>query len=399
MLIKSKNLARYPALRKIVPFEAGEVTKQAQLEIHKARQEAKAIRQEAEKVLEESKRSLADAEEKSKEVVRSANAQAEEIKKRTYEETLQVAKAEAEQIKTEARQLLAELFEVKRKALTEAHKDIIKVALDLAEKIIKYQVSIDTNILKTQVIEAIKRATTEADRVQVYVNPQDLNLLLKTIPELEKLFPSGIEIVPLVDDSVDQGSCIVETKSGQLDASFSTQLATLRNLLTKLEIKEPEISEVSLITSGEAELQTKEPEIKQQEELLQEEEKEALKEELLNDEPLIQMQEEEKFPFTSVAEDKVLEIPEEITKKVKEQGGLKKKLTSGDLIKRTKEEMEELDERLEYEEEEEEKEETPKPKSILRPKKQPSAGKVSEIASELEKSSEWKDLLQDEDEE
>lgn len=393
MLIKGKNLARLPGAPKVVPLEVSETTKKAQLEIHKAKQEAKAIRLEAEKVLEESKKRLSDAQAKASEVIKSAQAQAEEIKKRTYNEILQVAGQEAEGIKSEAREILIELFEVKRKALTEAHKDIIKVALDLAEKIIKYQASIDSNVLKTQVIEAIKKATTESDRVQVYVNPQELKSLEKIIPELVKLFPSGIEIVPLTNDSVDQGSCIVETKSGQLDASFSTQLATLASLVTKLDVKEPEVFVGAPQQGAVSYEETDEISIQ-----------EAESPQDVN-EPLINLQEEESFPFGDVAkkpleekifnkepvqkDNEVLEIPEEIAKKVIEQiAPVKKKLVLDDIVQRTKEEAEELDEEHEY-----------PPKTILRPKKPQATSQFSGIAQELEKSPEWKDLLQDEDDE
>lgn len=429
MLIKHKRLAKISGSHRVIPLDASEVSRATQLEIHKAKQEAKAIRQEAESVLEGSRKKLSEAEAKVKEIIKDANDKAAEIKEKVYRETLELATKEADEMKSQSRQLLEELFEVKREALSQAHNDIIKVALDLTEKIIKYQASIDPNVLKTQVLEAVKRATSEADRVQVFVNPADLETLEKTIPEITKLFPSGIDIVPLSNDSVDQGSCIVETRSGQLDSSFSTQLKSLTSLVSNLEVKPPQISikeatSLSVLSKHdefleeEGDLLEEEVPEQTQEDVLAQEEPE-LKKGLLGNEPLISLFEEEKeFPFAASEKKKgvdILEIPEEIASKIKEvktevkepaaEIPKKKKLVTGALPLRTKEEAEELDEpdedlELEIEEEEKElKKEGAETKSVLKPKKPKSSSDVSNIAQDIEKNPEWKDLVQGEDEE
>ena len=438
MLIKHKRLEKIRGSHRVAPLDASEVSRATQLEIHKAKQEARAIRQEAESVLEGSRKKLSEAEAKVKEIIKDANDKAAEIKEKVYRETLELATKEADEMKSQSRQLLEELFEVKREALSQAHNDIIKVALDLTEKIIKYQASIDPNVLKTQVLEAIKRATTETDRVQVFVNPADLETLEKTIPEITKLFPSGIDIVPLSNDSVDQGSCIVETRSGQLDSSFSTQLKSLTSLVSNLEVEPPQIG-IKEATSLSV-LPKHDELLEEERDLLEEEEKEItqedvptqeterLKKELLAEEPLINLIEEEKeFPFAvidkkeegqafqEIIKGDILEIPPEIASKIKEvkteakepaaEIPKRKKLVTETLPLRTKEEAEELDEpdedlELDIEEEEEElKKEDNETKSVLKPKKLKSSSDVSNIAQDIEKNPEWKDLVQGEDEE
>ncbi len=438
MLIKKKKLANIKSLHTIVtPIQPSESTRAAQLEIHKAKQEAKAIKEEAEKVLLESNTKLQEAQKKARELIQDANIEAKNIKEKVYKETLNKAIQESEVIKNEARELLLELFEVKRKALDQAHRQIINIALDLATKIIRYQASVDPNVLKVQVVEAIKKATTEADRVQVFVNPSDLKTLQENIPEISNLFPKGVDIIPLAKESVDLGSCILETKSGQLDASFSTQLGVLTGLLNHLEVKEPEITIDENIPIS---YENPEPQVVD-EDLTSEEE--ILKQELFSEEPLLKLPEETvDFQFKSgepldLVEEDILEIPEEIAQKIsneippeskKEEIIDKpvpkiKKESMENLFERTKEEAEELDEIskeesqieiavpesaktkeeliFEYEEDdelEEEKEEAIDTSRILKPKKKPST-QVSDIASELEKNPEWKDLVQGEDEE
>src|SRR3989338_1442131 len=443
MLIKKRKLSTLRTVSSVKTVHAGETTRAIELEIHKAKQEANFIRQEAEKVLAESQRKLKEAEEKVKEIIRTTNLEAKTLKEQVYNETLNAATVEAEQIKNNAKEILKELFEVKVKALNQAHSDIINIALDLAKKIIRYEASVDPNVLKVQVVEAIKRATPDTDRVQVYVNPSELAKLQESIPELEKLFPRGINIIPLAKESVDPGSCIVETKSGQLDASFSTQLGVLTNLIANIEVKEPEIyfEEEIPVDTGQSqtvlfeESETALPLVEEEVYFTFEEAK--LKSELLNDEPLIQMPKQvETFPFSKenkpeeatvfdAVDEEVLEVPHEIISeaidvKAEPPAPTKKKIDLGNTFERTREEAEELDKesvipeqkiepqievsqpQFEYEEDDElpeEKEKKPVIKSILRPKKKAPSQQISEIASEIEKSPEWKDLVQGEDEE
>lgn len=368
MLIKSKRLPKTMRLSEAV----SETTRRAELEIHKARQEARLIKGEAESILVESQKKLSEAEEKAKQIIKEANNKAAELKDKVYKEILLSANKEAEEIRNKSKQLLKELFEVKREALNQAHNEIIKVALDLASKVIKYQASIDPNVLKTQVMESIKKATTEADRVQVFVNPVDLETLKQSIPDMEKLFPIGVDIVPLPNDSVDQGSCMIETKSGQLDARFSTQLATLTNLVTSLEIPQPEITIKEDIVPLE---QPVKPIV--EEDILSREEEE-LREELLGEKPLIDL----------IREEEIQESEEEILIKEAPVQKKKKLFTEG-LVERSKEEVEELDEL---------DEEEITSNSILKPKRKPHSTQITNIAEEVEQSPEWKDLVQEEDE-
>ena len=371
--------------RKLVSVSGGRETARAsqpehgalQLEIQKAKQEIKQIKNEAQLALAESEQKLKMAEAKAKEIITSANLEAKIIKEKVYKETLEAAEEEAELIKEQAKSVLRELFEVKREALTQANKEIIKVALDLAEKIIRYKVSVDPNVLQTQVLEAIKKATSEADRVQVFVNPADLKVLEDSIPQMEKLFPSGIDIIPLANDSVDPGSCIVETKSGQLDTRFSTQLQALTNLIDHIEVIEPQVEINEEMPSYEASLTEVQEEIspliENNEEELAEFEKEILEKEILNEQVILPA-----VPLEP--EEEVIPLQE-------------KRLNISEFTDRTKEEAEELDEGLVFEYEEEEV----KPINILKPKKSRTE-EVSNIASELEENPEWKDLVEEDEE-
>ncbi len=504
MLIKRKKLTHIKQVQAVIPQEVSLSVKAAKLEIQKSQEEANKIKDDAHNILEESQRKLKEAEQKVKEIIQQANIEAKQLKEKTYTEATAKAQEEGEVVKEQVRVLMKELFTVKEKALYQAHKEIIQVALNLAGKILRYQAQIDPNVLKAQVVDAIKKATSEADRVQVFVNPANLQLLEESVEDLKKLFPTGVDIVPLTRDSIDLGSCIVETKSGQLDATFSTQLQSLTNLITNLEVKEPEIKidetiqtpsvEASeIINADQLSIEEELQPLEANEDSLTEEEK-LLQEELIGEEPLIDLQEvNESFPFEvksetkqiaepqlkdlieenifgpqsilqeenifdlkedllesnqdleikqevtiepesifNDVEDKIYQLPvhetkeelviepeifidkeetsllEDKTQKNEEVSQAKKKFVLDDIPERTREETEELDELplFDIEDDEENKEtiiEEPKleTKSVLRRKKDSisNQGQISEIAKEIEKSSEWKDLIQNDDDE
>ncbi len=323
MLIKKRKLASINGNKgtaKILQPEHGEAARAMQIEIQKAKEEARQIKHEAQLVLAESEKKLKEAETRIREIIVAANLEAKNIKEKVYQDTLASANQEAELIREHAKILLKQLFNVKKEALTQAHNEIIKIALDLAEKIIRYKVSVDPNVLQIQVVEAIKKATADADRVQVFVHPNDLKVLEESIPGMEKLFPSGVDIVALANDSVDPGSCMIETKSGQLDARFSTQLQSLTGLTEHLEVIEPQIEineEIPVVEAAAekyvpiqeasfAEVEENLPQYIIQDEQRQEQEeltvteKEVLEKELLSDEePLILNEEDNTFPFIS----------------------------------------------------------------------------------------------------
>ncbi len=448
MLIKRKKLA---GEKKTLAHEHGhslgleksapgqKLTQAMQLELHKAKQEAKAIKDEAEKVLEGSREKLREAEEFAENLIKEAEESANNIKQSAYNEALAVAQEESEALKEHAKELFKEVFNVKRNALMQAHKEIMKIALDLAEKIIRYQVSIDPEILKTQVVESIKKATSEAERVQVFVNPQDLAKLEQSINEIEKLFPAGIDIIPLANEAVDIGSCMIETKSGQLDARFSTQLMTLLKLSEHLEIADPVINineEVVLperkeIVSFE-ELDEKEEtaNFKQnfkehekelfEEGLLTEEEKEVLVEEenltqeLLSEENidlnLLEEIQEEPVEFKASyqeVEEPLHELEQDINKQeaeLLEIPEIEQRNVSDIEIEDEldlDEDREESEQGIEYLFEEEDDEEGDDDeevsiKDVLKPKKKSHSQDVDNLAQEIEENPEWKNL-KDED--
>ena len=77
--------------------------------------------------------------------------------------------------------------------------------------------------------DTIDKAGRQNRTIIVKVNPDDVSLVKESLKE-DPIPNLKAELVVVDDPLVDAGSCIVETNSGLVDASFSTQLEILRQL-------------------------------------------------------------------------------------------------------------------------------------------------------------------------
>ena len=153
-----------------------------------------------------------------------ANSIKEEAVKDGYNQGL--LKAE-EDIKC-LRESLQEFFEYKPKVMKEISQDILEIALDVAQTIIKKEVEQDKNVLLNTVVDILKSNVKADERVTLKVSPEDVEIVRMSVPEMLSVAQTEAKISVIAQDNIDKGSVIVETSSGVVDASFKTQLEVLK---------------------------------------------------------------------------------------------------------------------------------------------------------------------------
>lgn len=126
------------------------------------------------------------------------------------------------------RESLKEFFSYKEKVATEISKDVLEIALDIAQTIIKKEVEQDKEILLGTVVDILKTNVKSDERVTLKVSPDDVEFARLSIPEMLSLSQTQAKISVIAQDNIEKGSVIVETSSGVVDASFKTQLDVLR---------------------------------------------------------------------------------------------------------------------------------------------------------------------------
>ncbi len=153
-----------------------------------------------------------------------ANAIKEIAAKEGYEHGLNQARNELKKLGY----TISEFLQAKELAMKEAANDIAFIAIKVAEKIIRTEVSCDETIVLSIISDVLKEISKDETSIIIKTNSVDTQIVQENLP---KIFPYGnanAKIVVVSDDNVEWGSCIVETSSGMIDARFSTQLQILK---------------------------------------------------------------------------------------------------------------------------------------------------------------------------
>ena len=155
----------------------------------------------------------------------SANAHADlgQIEKTAYEKGfMQGEKAglDAAEQKTEAlmRRYVESILEVNKlrsTLYTQVEREVVKLAVEVAKKIVHREIQLDKEIIQTLVRVALTHVA-EKSAVTVHLSPLDYNYLLEQRAELSQT--EGRDISLLADKSIERGGCLIQTECGDIDA-------------------------------------------------------------------------------------------------------------------------------------------------------------------------------------
>lgn len=165
-----------------------------------------------------------------KDLISKAHEEAIAIKENAQEQGFQQGLAQARAEIEELRATLANLMNGREEALQSVAGEIGSMAVEIATRIIKTEVSCDETLVMAMVKDTIQKMGRNTKSVLVKVNPDDASNVRKFLKEEDSIPNLNAEIIVMDESTVDLGSCIVETNSGLIDASFSTQLGILRQL-------------------------------------------------------------------------------------------------------------------------------------------------------------------------
>jgi flagellar assembly protein FliH len=164
-------------------------------------------------------------------LLEQAKTEAYYIKEQAREAGFQEGLRQAEKSLDSIWDLLENLQTAHQQALANSVEQIVPIAIEIAEKIIKTEVACD----KTLLIAIAKSLLAKVDRSQKQVlfkvHPADVALLKDEIERHPSWRMNDRDILVEEDASVAQGSCVLETAGGLMDANFHTQLKTVRQLL------------------------------------------------------------------------------------------------------------------------------------------------------------------------
>ena len=169
----------------------------------------------------EAARILEEAEEFAAEIRREAEAQAENLKREAYLEGTENALTEFERNLIESR-------EIREKVWRETEKDLLRLAVRLAERIVGREIEKDDKTIIEIISTALQNARQQ-EKLTVRVNPKDLPAIEK---QTERFSSGRIQFIDFVaDPRVASSGCLIESEVGTIDARLETQLRVLERAL------------------------------------------------------------------------------------------------------------------------------------------------------------------------
>jgi len=119
------------------------------------------------------------------------------------------------------------------KYLQSAETTILNLSLKVANKIINRSIEQDEEYFLSLVQKALREVRKHKE-IQLHVHPTHYKRILAEKEELLQLFPAQPNLYIFPDESLSQNGCVIETASGQLDATVDTQLTIIKEKLVEL---------------------------------------------------------------------------------------------------------------------------------------------------------------------
>ncbi len=186
-------------------------------------QDLNAARTEAERV-------VADAQIEAERILTQAQTRAADIEREARERGLSEARANiaqevataAEPLRQRFSQTLEELNALRSTIGARTEREMVRLALEIARKVVGREVTTDPEIVLTLTRVALSRLHTRAVAT-VRLNPEDYAFVAARREQLESL--GSIEIVS--DRAIGRGGCLIETEMGDIDARVEQQFAEI----------------------------------------------------------------------------------------------------------------------------------------------------------------------------
>jgi type III secretion protein L len=172
----------------------------------------------------EARRIIADAQEDAAAIRTSAETFARESYETAYREGCEASLLEWNTLLLEAR-------EDRDQALAGVERDLLRLAIKIAEKILGREIKRDRAAVVDIVATALRQARRN-EMITIRVNPADLPVIEEQRQRLDRAGREKyMDLVP--DPRVASGGCVIESESGAIDAQLETQFRVLERALLK----------------------------------------------------------------------------------------------------------------------------------------------------------------------
>ena len=198
-------------------------------------QERKAIMEQARKESEEERRRLL------KQAKEEAAKLQEQARKEGYARGYGEGEKAAQKLKKEAEKVLEEARREHREILARAEPEIIQLAVALAEKLLNYELEINTELI-LGIVSRCLEALPGGQEVIIRVNPGDEAICREKLDILAMKLKKDALLEIVADADIQPGCCKVETEESEVTFLLARELEILGRKLLELAVLSGEAS-------------------------------------------------------------------------------------------------------------------------------------------------------------
>lgn len=236
--IKSDNIQLGSSF--VVPIEQSAHNKKVQEALDKEKEIILNGEQKAREIIENAQQ---QAQELIEEAKNDALSKVDEITQQAHQEGFEAGRQEGlENITQELQDKILSVnnfaqsnFEIKNNIIKSAHLDIIKLVVEIAQKVCSKSLELDSNILK-EITEKAIQALKDKEDITIIVNPEMVEKIYSISEELKEKIPQLSSIKIVEDASVSPDGTIVESPLSRVDSQVKSQINEIADkLMAKLD--------------------------------------------------------------------------------------------------------------------------------------------------------------------
>ena len=221
-IIKAGSTTGEPADLRPIAFNYDDV-------VTKATSQLEVVRQQAGQILAEARREADSIRQQAQQQGRAA-AEAEARQKVQQEVTKQLDQ-QMQTLRPALDKAIGEISAAKIACTLQWERNMVHLASAIAACVIRRELKTQPEITLALVREALELAVG-CQRIRVRLHPQDMQALQAQVQQLTRQMEGIGSAEIAADDSVEAGSCLVETEFGQIDQQWQTQLKRIEEELT-----------------------------------------------------------------------------------------------------------------------------------------------------------------------
>jgi flagellar assembly protein FliH len=173
--------------------------------------------------------------------LRSIQSELDRLREQAKQQGLVDGKEQAERrLASESAELIAKINDLgllKKEDLKKLESFALKLALDIAQKVVQRQISLEPDVFTTLFKQAFDRITNK-DEVIIRIHPDNVAQFEAYRTQFSKKFKDIGRLEVMEDNQMIVGGCSIETRLGYIDASIDTKLELLERSLTSLQERE-----------------------------------------------------------------------------------------------------------------------------------------------------------------